>query len=59
MALTSKYCWKYNNREKQGVYNRHLRYISVGSPRNAINGDWYEHLEFRDIGSLTSRSVVS
>ena len=39
MALTSKYYWKYNDREKQGVYDRHPRYTSVGSPCNAIDGD--------------------
>ena len=39
MALTSKYCQKYNNREKQGVYNRHPRYISIRLPYNAINRD--------------------
>jgi len=39
MALTSKYYQKYNNRKKRGIYNRHLRYISVGSPYNIINRD--------------------
>jgi len=59
MAFASKYCQKYNNKEKQGIYYRHLRYISVGSPYNVINKDRYKHLESRDISSLISRSIVS